>query len=150
MVPSASQTYSAIGLLEALPESLSGRRWIVTSTNRSRDTIASGLQQRGAEVLDARCYETRRVDQLSPDVASALEAGRIQIVTLSSGLVAEASCELLALYREQLQPISISSAVSQRLSELGWPAVAQAEENSLAGMRAAIERWSLAFRQSNP
>lgn len=150
VVPSASQTFSAIGLLEALPESLSGRRWIVTSTNRSRDTIASGLQQRGAEVLDARCYETRRVDQLSLDVASALEAGRIQIVTVSSGLVAEASCELLALYREQLQPISISSAVSQRLSELGWPAVAQAEENSLAGMRAAIERWSLAFRQSNP
>ncbi|MEZ6080243.1 MAG: uroporphyrinogen-III synthase [Pirellulaceae bacterium] len=45
VVPVTCKRHSAIGLLEALPESLSGRRWIVTSTNRSRDTIASGLQQ---------------------------------------------------------------------------------------------------------
>ncbi len=141
LVPQASQTYSAIGLLDTLADSLPGQRWIVTSTTRSRDTIAVGLQQRGAEVLDARCYETRCANQLSPDVASALEAGRIQIATVSSCLVAEASYELLAANRARVQPISISAAVSQRLLELGWPAVEQADENSLVGMRAAIERW---------
>ncbi len=146
VIPQASQTYSAIGLLDALSDSLTGQRWIVTSTDRSRDTIASGLWQRGAEVLDALCYETRRVDQLSPDVASALESGRIQVATVSSSLVAEASYELLAPYRAQVQPISISAAVSQRLQELGWPAAEQADENSLDGMRAAIERWSRRLR----
>ncbi|MEZ6080244.1 MAG: hypothetical protein R3C56_32620 [Pirellulaceae bacterium] len=91
-------------------------------------------------MLDARCYETRRVDQLSPDVATARRSGPHPNRHLSSGLVAEASCELLALYREQLQPISISSAVSQRLSDPGWPAVTGRREFTRAACAAAICR----------
>jgi uroporphyrinogen III methyltransferase/synthase len=139
VIPAGSQAFSAVGLLDALPASLSGERWIVTTTNRSRDTLSAGLQQRGADVLQALSYETRRVTQLSPHVASALDAGRIDVVTISSSLVAEASYDLLAPYRAQLRPVSISAAVSQRLSELNWPAVAEAQEHSIDGMRAAIE-----------
>ena len=141
VIPASSQTFSALGLLDALPPSLAGQRWIVTSTNRSADTLARGVQQRGAEVLPALCYETQRVEQLAPHIASALESGRIQIATISSGFVAEASAELLSPYRAHVQPVSISAAVSQRLTELGWPAVAQSDENSLDGIRDAIQQW---------
>ncbi len=141
VMPTSEQTFSAAGLLEALPSSLSGQRWIVTSTTRSADTLACGVQQRGGEVLSALCYETRRVAQLAPHIASALQAGRIQVATVSSGFIAEAAAELLAPHRDLVQPVSISAAVSRRLQELGWPAVAQADEYSLDGMRQAIEQW---------
>lgn len=141
VMPTRSQTFSAAGLLDALPLSLADQRWIVTSTNRSADTLAQGIRQRSAEVLPALCYETQRAKQLAPEIASALQAGRIHVATVSSGFVAEASCELLAPYRQQLQPVSISAVVSRRLAELGWPAVAQADEYSLDGMRDAIQQW---------
>ncbi len=142
-MPSDSQAYSAAGLLAELKHTLAGQHWIVTATNRSRDTLAVGLQQLGATVSQALCYETQQVSRLNPDIAAALTAGRIHYVTITSSLIAEASFQLLAEFRQQILPLSLSAAVTERLMQLGWPAVAQAESHTSQALIVALQQASL-------
>ena len=136
-------SYSAAGLLAELKHTLAGQHWIVTATNRSRDTLAVGLQQLGATVSQALCYETQQVSRLNPDIAAALTAGRIHYVTITSSLIAEASFQLLAEFRQQILPLSLSAAVTERLMQLGWPAVAQAESHTSQALIVALQQASL-------
>jgi uroporphyrinogen III methyltransferase/synthase len=135
--PDAQAEFSAGGLLSTLDAAfnttaagLSGQNWIVTTTNRSPEMLASSLRQRGAQVAEALCYQTRSIDEPRPEIVAAMEAGKIQFVTLTSGYIAEASSHLLRNYRQQLQPLSLSQSITQRLAELGWPAVAQARQHT--------------------
>lgn len=140
--PNGSHEYSAQGLLAELSQSkrigLSGQHWIVTTTNRSRDTLSAGLQQCGAEVSEALCYQTAQVTRLASDIVHALDAGKIEYVTITSSLVAEASYQLLADYRHQLRPISLSQTVTDRLKQLGWPAIAQAKNHTSSDLVDAL------------
>jgi uroporphyrinogen III methyltransferase / synthase len=128
--PDALAGYSAAGLLSRLDASLSGQNWIVTTTNRSPESLANSLRERGAAVTEALCYQTRSIDEPRPEIAAAIEAGKIQFVTITSGYVAEASSHMLKNYRQQLQPLSLSQSITQRLAELGWPAAAQAQQHT--------------------
>ncbi len=135
--------HSAAGLLATLGESVRGESWIVTTTNRSRDTLASGLRQAGAQVRECLAYQTQPVTELNPDVAAALQAGRIHLATISSGLVAEATAQLLGDYRHSVQPVCLGEAVAEKLAQLGWPAVAVSRSHSWLGLVDAIaEGWS--------
>ncbi len=148
--PSARQGYSAAGMLaelrSACPDSLAGQHWIVATTNHSRDTLSVGLQQLGAATSEALCYETRQVSSLAPEIATALATGRIQYATITSSLIAEASYQLLAEYHLQVLPVSLSAAVTERLKQLGWPAVAQAESHTNAALAQALQQAT----QENP
>ncbi len=139
VIPALPHMYSAAGLLESLEGSVSGQRWIVTTTNRSTETLASGLEQRGAVVQAALTYETRRVTELRPEVVEGLAQNRIGFATITSRQIAEACHELLADARNHVQPLSFSSKISQRLSELGWPAIAQAASHSVDSLIEALQ-----------
>lgn len=138
VMPVPPQPYSAAGLLEALEESLSGQRWIVTTTNRSTMELPGGLEQRGALVQPALTYETRRVTAPSPEVIEGLAQGRLQFVTVTSCQIAEACYELLGEARSQVRPLSFSPKISRRLSELGWPAARQAERPTVDSLIDAL------------
>ncbi len=135
LVPSAECNFSAVGLLTALSNSsLTGQTWVVTTTNRSRDTLPNGLRERGAEVHEARCYESQPITEISPAIRTALMSGQIQFVTITSSQIAEACFDLLAEYRGQLQPLSLGEKISNDLTQLGWPAVAQAKQHSIQSL----------------
>ncbi len=137
IVPSAGG-FSAAGLIEELADSVRGEQWIVTTTNRSGQELQHGLKERGAQVREALAYETCRVTQLRPEVAEALAQQRIQFATITSRQIAEATHTLLADFCQQVQPVSLGSKISERLSELGWPAIIQAESHTMPAMIAAL------------
>jgi len=140
--PSAECSFSAAGLLTTLANSsLTGQTWIVTTTNRSRDTLANGLRARGAEVHEARCYESQRITEISPAIRAALKSSQIQFVTITSSQIAEACFDLLADYRGQLQPLSLSEKISNDLTQLGWSAVAQAKQHTIQSLVESLVLW---------
>lgn len=140
LVPGAECEFSAAGLLVSLSNGpstealLTGQTWIVTTSNRSRDTLAGGLRERGAKVHEARCYETHRIADISPDIRAALQSSQIQFVTITSSQIAEASFHLLGEFRSQLQPLSLSQHISDDLTQLGWSAVAQAKQHTIQSL----------------
>lgn len=130
--------FSAAGLLAALPSRLDDQKWLVTATNRSNDELPAGLIARGAIVTKVIAYETVAVAKLKPGIESALRGGRIQWVTVTSSAIAENAARLLEPFREQLQPISLSDAVTEKLATLNWPAAAQAAEHSSESVLKAL------------
>ncbi len=132
------EVFSAAGLLETLPRELKGQNWLVTATNRSRDELPKGLEQRGASVTRVITYETQAVTKLKPGIESSLRSGRIQWVTITSSAIAEIAAELLAPFTAQLKPISLSRAVSDTLERVGWRAAAQADEHTTDSLVAAL------------
>ncbi len=138
VVPGPAHEFSAAGLLDSLPPALDGQVWIVTTTNRSRETLTRELQQRGAQVHEALCYETQHVNAIDPAIVSGLTSERIQYVTITSSLIAEACFELFADYRHFLRPLSLSDNTTRELSRLGWPAAAQATTHTTAALVDAL------------
>jgi uroporphyrinogen III methyltransferase/synthase len=130
--------FSAAGLLAALPNRLDDQNWLVAATNRSSDELPEGLVARGAIVTKVIAYETAAVTKLKPGIESALRGGRIQWVTMTSSATAKTAAELLAPFRHQLKPISLSDAVSAQLSKLNWPAAGQASAHSSEHLLQAI------------
>ena len=142
VLPDAASSYSAEALLEQLGTDLADSHWIVTTTNRSRATLARGLEERRAKVTEALCYETRPVKQLSFAVESALKAGRIQLCTITSSAIAETAYELLGPYRELVQPIGLSRQISERLRQLAWPPASEAKQHSSESLvEAVLTAW---------
>ncbi|MCA9133769.1 MAG: uroporphyrinogen-III C-methyltransferase [Planctomycetales bacterium] len=142
VVPQPPLEYCATALLQTLGDSVAGETWIVTSTQHSRDTLTRGLAARGATPLDARCYETRPVEQLDAAVAQALANQQIHFATVTSSLLAESSHRLLGEYCHHVQPISLSSKISATLAAVGWPAVGQAQQNTAAALaNALVAAW---------
>jgi uroporphyrinogen III methyltransferase / synthase len=132
------ELFSAAGLLAALPDRLDHQHWLVTKTNRSSRELPDGLIARGAHVTEVIAYETSPVTKLKPGIESALRGGRIHWVTITSAAIAESAAELLAPYRHQLLPVSLSDAVTAKLDKLNWPAAAQATEHSSEQLIQAI------------
>jgi uroporphyrinogen III methyltransferase / synthase len=122
--------FSAAGLLAALPTRLDEQNWLVTKTNRSSRELPDGLTARGAYVTEAIVYETVAVTKLKPGIESALRGGRIQWVTVTSSAIAESAAALLAPYLQQLTSVSLSDAVTAKLTQLNWPPAAQASGHS--------------------
>jgi uroporphyrinogen III methyltransferase / synthase len=137
---------SATGLLLTLRSIVSSnQRWWVTTTNRSRATMRDGLRQLGARVEECLTYRTQPVEELLPAVRHALEAGLIHYVTITSGLVAEATAGLLGNNCQRVRPIAISAHVATVLASCGWPAAAIARENSSAAIAIALcDQWAAA------
>ncbi len=132
------EQFSAAGLLAVLPDRLDNQNWLVTKTNRSSRELPDGLIARGANVTEVITYETTAVTNLKPGIESALRGGRIHWVTITSAAIAESAAALLAPFRHQLLPVSLSDAVTAKLDTLNWPAAAQATEHSSEQLVQAI------------
>jgi uroporphyrinogen III methyltransferase/synthase len=142
VAPHASEEFSARGLLEALDKRarqqganvVQGQTWIVTNTDRSRDTLRLGLQERGAQVIVARAYDSLPATKLHTGIQRAIEAGRINYITITSSTIADTAFTLLEGYRSQVVPISLAPSLSQHLTKLGWPAVIEAPVNTTSAI----------------
>lgn len=138
VLPRPSDGFNASSLADALAESVKGERWVVTVANTSSDTLTQKLSSQGATVLQAATYQSTPVSSLLPAVEQALRRGEIQVCTVTSSLVAETAARLLGDFLDSVGPISLSEQISQKLRQLGWAAVGQAEQNTDEALIAAI------------
>jgi len=142
ILPTADVEQDAAGLLSALAATVQGQAWLVTTTNRSGGYLQRGLAAAGALVHECLCYETAAVPKLKPAVITALHAGRIDFVTISSSFVAQATHALLnqslAGDLSRIQPIALSRGIAEKLEQLKWPAPHIAHEHSDSALVAAI------------
>lgn len=135
--------FGAEALIETLASKfgeLSGQRWIVTTTNRTRETLARGLTGLGAAVQLCLSYETRPVAKLELDVDAALRAGRIQWATITSGFVAEAVANQLGDLKQNVAPVALSPKVADALKQFDWQARVVAEQTTDASLIEAVLR----------
>lgn len=124
------QDYSTRGLLSTIQAESKAQEWFVTTTNESRGGLADGLESQGKRVHRILAYETAPVTELLPDIRYALEAGRIQLCTVTSAAIGRAAHKLLGNFANQLKPIALSGAISSSMEQLQWPSASVAQQNS--------------------
>lgn len=120
------------GLAHALRDRVAGQRVLLARASRGRDVLPREL----AEVCSVETlvvYDQRDAAGFSPEVEHALEAGRVDWVTLTSPAIARRFDALIpAASRTQLQAriqvASISPLTSAEARGLGWRVGAEAGE----------------------
>ena len=117
-----------------------GRSWCLPQADQARDRLESGLIQAGARVERVTAYRSVPAESLSPEVQAALDRGAIQWVTVTSPSIARTLHRLLGKHCDQVQPLSLSPAISQVLNEMGWPAAAEADQATEESLLAALQR----------
>lgn len=141
----AKEDFSAVGLLSAIDSEqldLDGQRWIVTTTNQSRDTLSGGLQQRGAEVFNCLTYLTSARESISDELSRSLHAGGIDWVVINSSHLAELAFQKVADLETRPAAVALGSKVSQRLIDLGWPPIAVSQQNTTQALLTSLEQLS--------
>ena len=118
--------YRAEALAEVLAAQAVPSRFLLARANRGREVLAEKLTAAGHAVEQIVVYSSHDVDQAEAEVLEALEAGRIQWVTVTSSSIARA---LVGLFGQRLGGVklaSISPITSAVLRELGYPPAAEA------------------------
>lgn len=136
------QDYSAVGLLETMDseiKNMAGQHWIVTTTNRSRDTLSRGLRERGTEVFECLTYQTIPRESISDELSRTLHSRGIDWVVITSTNLAELACKHVAGVASRPGAVALGSKVAEKLVELGWPPIAVSQQNTAQAMLAALE-----------
>jgi uroporphyrinogen III methyltransferase/synthase len=131
-------TFRAESLVEALAPRVAGRRCLLLRASRGREVLAQGLTAAGAAVEQVVAYESRDVARPAPEIVTALAAGRVDWVTVTSSAIARS---LVAIFGEHLRRsrlVSISPITSETLRGLGHEPAAEATTYNLSGLAAAI------------
>lgn len=140
MIP--DRQYSAASLVEYLGNEVQGQNWLVTTTNRSGDSLERGLQAAGAQVTNCLTYESVTQLQPAPALVSALSNGIAQYVLVTSGAIAEGVDLILKQLPSdaaaKLQPVAMGQQAATVLQQLGRPAVAVSQSNSIDSLVEAL------------
>ena len=143
LMPPPERGYNAQSLLKTILQDSDANDWFVTTTNESQNTLTEGLGSAGKTVHPVLTYETKSETELLPDIRYALEAGRIQLCTITSTAIARSAAKVLGEFKKSLQPVALSQGISATLEELGWPAACIAEQNSDQNLVSAItSHWT--------
>ena len=137
------EDFSALGLLAAIDSDLpdlSGQRWIVTTTNQSRDTLSQGLNHRGAEAFECLTYQTVASERISDELSRTLHSSGIDWVVITSSHIAELAFQQVADLETRPAVVALGSKVAQRLIELGWPPIAVSEQNTAKSLLTSLEQ----------
>ena len=130
--------YRAEALAEALAPHAAGKRFLLARASRGRQVLPEQLTAAGGIVEQVVVYATYDVETADPQITAALEAGRVDWVTVTSSAIARA---IVGLFGEQLRKArlaSISPITSQTLRELGHPPAVEATEYTMSGLVAAL------------
>lgn len=130
--------YRAESLASKLAEDAAGKKYLLARASRGREVLAEELTAAGGHVEQVVVYESRDAPQADPSVASSLEAGEIDWITVTSSAIAHS---LVALFGESLRRsrlVSISPITSETLRELGYEPAAEAEVYTMDGVIDAV------------
>jgi uroporphyrinogen III methyltransferase/synthase len=130
--------YRAEALADSLLAQSSGGRFLLARADRGRQVLPERLIAAGAAVDEVAVYSTVEATEADAEVLAALEAGRLDWVTVTSSAIARSLAALFgrALGRSRLA--SISPVTSAVLRGLGYQPAAEASEYTMAGLVATI------------
>ena len=133
--------YRAEGLADELARQLQpGARVLLIRASRGREVLAQRLAAAGAEVTQVVAYRSVDAGEAAPAIVERMRGGGYDWTTVTSSAIARS---LQATFGEALQRTrlaSISPVTTGTLQELGLEAAAEAEQYTMEGVVAAIER----------
>jgi uroporphyrinogen III methyltransferase/synthase len=137
------QRFVAEGLLEMLRDrdDVAGSEALYVTAEGARDLLPAGLREIGATVSILDIYRSIPDGLGAETLARAIEAGRVDLATFTSGSAVrgyiEAVGEDLAL---KVPAASIGPQTSEALREAGIEVKVEAEESTIDGLVAAVMR----------
>ena len=84
-------------------------------------------------------YSSQDVESPEPEIAAALEEGRIDWVTITSSAIARSLVNLFAERLRKAKLVSISPVTSGTLRELGYTPAAEAKRYTTEGLIEAVK-----------
>jgi uroporphyrinogen III methyltransferase/synthase len=130
--------YRAEALAAALAPAARGQRVLLVRASRGREVLAETLTAAGADVAQVVAYESRDVTAADSDAATALAAGRVDWVTVTSSAIARSLVKLFGDELRRAKLAAISPLTAGVLSEAGFPPAAIAKAYTVEGVVAAI------------
>ncbi|MEN6451914.1 MAG: uroporphyrinogen-III synthase [Thermoguttaceae bacterium] len=130
------------GKLDVSPFPLAGRRFLLARASRGREVLAERLTAAGATVEQIVVYTSTDVERPNADIQAMLDAGQVDWITVTSSAIARSLARLFGGRLRRARLASISPLTSGVLRELGYEPAAEAAEYTLAGLAAAIVKYS--------
>ena len=132
--------HRAEGLLAAfLPHPLEGRRILLPASERSRDVLARGFRERGADVAPVAAYGNVAPPDLAARLAAVLD-GHVDLVTFASPSAVEGF--VAAAPPRPWPPAAVIGPVTEQAAgQAGFALAARAEPSTAAGLVAAVRAW---------
>ena len=134
------EEFNAESLAQALTGNAQGKRFLLARAGRGRHVLADELQKAGGRVDQIVVYDSVDVESPDPDVATAMSAGDIDWVTVTSSATAKSLARLYGDALRKARLASISPLTSSILKDLGYQAAAEALPHTMAGLVEAILR----------
>jgi uroporphyrinogen-III synthase len=143
-------SFVADSLLEHFPAPGWGLRLLLPRVQSGgRTLLAEAFAEAGARVVEVAAYETRCPAGLPSAAVAALEQGRLDGITFSSGKTVSHTCELLeaaygpgwAAQLEGVAVVSIGPQTSERCRALLGRVDGEADPHDLAGLVEACGRY---------
>jgi uroporphyrinogen III methyltransferase/synthase len=130
--------FRAEALADALAKGAQGKRFLLARASRGREVLAERLGAAGATVDQVVVYRSTDVAEPDAEVAAAIEAGRIDWVTVTSSAIARSLVQMFGASLKRTKLVSISPITSATLRELGHEPAAEAKDYTMDGVVAAI------------
>jgi uroporphyrinogen III methyltransferase/synthase len=130
--------FRAEALADKLAENAAGKRFLLARASRGREVLAETLRAAGGDVEQVVVYESHDVAVVEPDIAAALEAGRLDWTTVTSSAIARSLVNLFGPQLRRTRLASISPVTSVTLRELGYEPAVEASVYTMDGLVEAI------------
>lgn len=130
--------YRAEALAAELAPVVRGKRLLLLRASRGREVLAEELQAAGAQVDQVVVYRSTDIETPDAEIASALEAGTIDYVTVTSSAIARSVVQLFGSALRKARLASISPLTSGVLRDLGYEAAVEAKTYDLGGLVNAL------------
>jgi uroporphyrinogen III methyltransferase / synthase len=139
--------FVAEGLLDALAQhgDIAGQRVLYPAAARARDTVPSGLRDRGAVVDVVPIYESVSDVEGSRAIRAAVASDSIDVVTLASASAARAYADAVGEELVGHVPgVSIGPVTTEAARGAGIRVVGEAIESTIAGLVEAVVAFAAA------
>jgi uroporphyrinogen III methyltransferase/synthase len=133
-----TEDFSAVGLVDSLRSKVDGQLWLVTTTNHSQDTLASGLERAGARVTTCLTYETVDCNSISDELTQAISSGSVKLAIITSSHIARVAKQFLGDTTGQIMCVALGEKVARVLTELGWTLQVTSESNTTESIYQAV------------
>jgi uroporphyrinogen-III synthase len=133
--------FVAEGVLAALEErdDVVGARVLYVTADGARPTLRDGLEALGAEVEEIPLYRSIADRAAAEPLREAVEAGEVDLVTLTSASTVRAFVEAVGAAAARAVPVaSIGPVTSEAARAAGLDVVVEADEATMDGLVAAI------------
>ena len=135
------ERFVAEGLLERMRErdDDAGKRVLYVTAEGAREVLPRGLEEIGAEVIVLECYRSILDGEGATRLARAIEAGRVDLATFTSGSAVRGYVEAVGDdLAARIPAASMGPQTTQALRDAGIEAKIEAKESTIDGLVSAV------------